>query len=56
MSIADISPKLLSGHSFCIGAITTASRQNVSDNMIKPGGRWSSQAYQPYIRTDLQDL
>ena len=38
------------GHSFRIGAATSASQAGVLKTMIKILGRWSSMAYQQYIR------
>ena len=39
------------GHSFRIGAATTAARNGIEDCIIKILGRWESTAYQLYIRT-----
>ena len=39
------------GHSFQIGAATTASRCGVQDSLIKTLERWESAAYTRYIRT-----
>ncbi|XP_030292107.1 uncharacterized protein LOC115592965, partial [Sparus aurata] len=51
-----ISPELYSGHSFRIGAATTASRQGITEHTIKVLGRWSSQAYDNYIHSHLSDI
>lgn len=40
-----------SSHSFRIGAATVAARNGVPDHLIQALGRWSSNAYQLYIRT-----
>ena len=40
-----------SGHSFRIGAATTAAERGIQDSLIKTIGRWESSAYLLYIRT-----
>ena len=44
------------GHSFRIGAATTAASRGMEDSMIKTLGRWESDAYQRYIRIPRQEL
>ena len=39
-----------SGHSFRIGAATTAAECGLQDSMIKAVERWESSAYQVYVR------
>ena len=56
LSKAGYSPELFSGHSFRIGAASTASSKGVPDHVIQILGRWSSQAYHSYIRTNSPDL
>ena len=53
---AGIDDSRFSGHSFRIGAATTAALQGVPDSLIKTMGRWESAAYQLYIRTPRETL
>ena len=53
---AGIDPSRYSGHSFRIGAATTAAQAGVEDTFIKMLGRWESAAYQKYIRTPRDQL
>ena len=44
------------GHSFHIGAATSASQAGVAETTIKVLGRWQSMAYQQYIRPSSKEL
>ena len=44
------------GHSFCIGAATTAAAQGVEDSVIKTLGRWESTAYLQYVHIKESSL
>ena len=49
-------PKNYAGHSFKIGAATTAARKGIQDSLIKTLGQWESVAYQLYVRTPREQL
>ncbi|XP_031572598.1 uncharacterized protein LOC116306659 [Actinia tenebrosa] len=49
-------PGNYSSHSFRIGAATVAARNGVPDHLIQSMGRWSSNAYQRYIRSPVEVL
>ena len=53
---AGINPSGFTGHSFRIGAATTAAKCNVADHMIQTLGRWTSDCYKTYIRTPLSKI
>ena len=44
------------GHSFRIGAATTAARKGMEDSLIQTLGRWKSAAYLAYIKIPRQEL
>ena len=44
------------GHSFRIGAATTAAAQGIEDSVIKILGRWESSAYQRYLKMPRESL
>ena len=56
LSMAGIDCTAYAGHSFRIGAATTAARQGIQDATIKMLGRWESSAYLLYIKTPRDQL
>ena len=53
---AGFDPKAYTGHSFRIGAATTANACGLNDSTIQMLGRWSSSAYLVYVRTPREQL
>ena len=56
LSASGLNGSLFNGHSFLIGAATTASIAGVPESTIKWLGRWESSAYQSYIRPSQNEL
>ena len=56
LTAAGMDCTLYAGHSFRIGAATTASMCGIQDSLIKTFGRWESSAYMVYIRTPPSTL
>ena len=53
---AGIDSSLYSGHSFRIGAASTAAANGVVDSLIQTLGRWKSSAYLAYIKIPSENL
>ena len=51
-----LTASLYLGHSFQIGAATSAARAGIEDSVIKALGHWSSTTFLLYIRTPRQQL
>ena len=56
LSAIGVDSSQYAGHSFRIGAATTASALGLSESTIQMLGRWQSSAYQLYIRTPRDAL
>ena len=56
LSAVGVNSACYSGHSFRIGAATTAAFHGVPDVLIKTMGRWESSAYTLYVRTPREQL
>lgn len=52
-ALLNLSPGVLTPHSFSIGAATAAAAIGILDNQIMRMGRWSSAAFQKYIRCQI---
>ncbi|XP_006825931.1 integrase/recombinase xerD homolog [Saccoglossus kowalevskii] len=56
LNIIGVDARKYSGHSFRIGAATTAAHVGVQDHLIKSLGRWSSDSYNRYIHVSDKSL
>ena len=56
LSSAGVDQEKYCGHSFRIGAATTAAAKGVEDSIIKTLGRWESVAYLQYVRIPRNQL
>ena len=56
LAVLGLDSSTYAGHSFRIGAATTAAEIGIEDSMIKMLGRWDSSAYQLYVRASRQAL
>lgn len=56
LSLAGIDSKLYAGHSFRIGASSTAAAKGIEDSLIQTLGRWKSSAYLTYAHLPAENL
>ncbi|XP_071100692.1 uncharacterized protein [Haliotis cracherodii] len=56
LSMTGYDQEKYNGHSFRIGAATSASTANIPDHLIKTLGRWSSDCYVRYIRVPKSSI
>ena len=54
--LAGMDPKHYAGHSFRIGAASTAAAKGIEDSLIQTLGRWKSSAYLTYVRLPAENL
>ena len=56
LTAAGVDQKKYNGHSFRIGAATTAAMKGMEDSLIKTLGRWESAAYLRYVKIPREQL
>lgn len=56
LEVLGLQSEQYAGHSFQIGAATTAAERGLEDSLIKALGRWESTAYLTYIQTPRSRL
>ncbi len=56
LSSAGLDVSRFNGHSFRIGAATTAAHVGLPDSTIRAMGRWKSSAFMRYIQPPVQDI
>ena len=56
LQASGIDPAPYSGHSFRIGAATTAAARGIEDSLIQALGRWQSSAYLRYVKLPRERL
>ncbi len=56
LQAAGLDPGKFAGHSFRIGAATTAAARGLEDSLIRTLGRWHSSAYLRYLQIPRDQL
>ena len=56
LELSGVDSSDFNGHSFRIGAATTAAANGFEDSLIRTLGRWESDAYRRYIKIPRQEL